>query len=120
MLGLKEPAPPLQIPVAVAPETVPDITEAGLFLQEVKLRPALTKGEGVKLITKSSLTALQLPLLVEVSVSVTEPADNSVALGVYEELNTELLGLNVPLPPLQIPVVVPPDTEPESTADGLF
>ena len=43
--------------------------------------PAFTTGEGVKLITRLSVTALQLALLVEVKVSVTEPADKSAALG---------------------------------------
>ena len=38
-----------------------------------------------------------------------KPAVNSPALGVYVAFNTELLGLNPPEPPVQTPVVDPPE-----------
>jgi hypothetical protein len=39
---------------------------------------------------------------------------------VYVAVNTVLLGLNDPVPPYQVPVVVGPDTTPESAMPGLF
>ncbi len=55
-----------------------------------------------------------------VSVSVTLPAAISAALGVYVAFNAEAPGLNVPAPPLQLPPVAPPPTEPASCACGLL
>ena len=70
--------------------------------------------------TTVSLTCIQFPLLVELNIRVVDPAASSATFGVYKAFNTELLGLYVPPPPLQIPEVVPPETEPERTDDGLF
>jgi hypothetical protein len=47
LFGLKVPAPPVQIPVVVAPATVPVRIDAALFLQEVIFKPAFTRGEFV-------------------------------------------------------------------------
>ena len=44
LLGLKVPAPPVQIPVVVVPETTPDRAVPALFLQEETSKPALTIG----------------------------------------------------------------------------
>src|SRR5215472_3698226 len=53
-----------------------------------------------------------------VSVSVTPPAVISAAVGVYVALKVEALGLNVPAPPLQVPVEAPPPTTPASCTAG--
>ena len=50
LLGVKEPAPPDQIPVVVGPETVPDKTVSGLFLQVDRFTPALVIGALVYII----------------------------------------------------------------------
>src|SRR5215212_1742234 len=47
-----------------------------------------------------------------VRVSVTVPAVISAALGVYTAFRVVLLGLNVPVPRLQIPVDAPPVIDP--------
>src|SRR5689334_15032856 len=60
------------------------------------------------------------PVAALVSVSVTEPAESSAALGVYWALRVEALGLNVPVPPLHVPVVAPPVTEPASCTRALL
>ena len=44
LFGLNVPAPPVQIPEVVGPETVPVSTEAGLFLQDEILSPAFEVG----------------------------------------------------------------------------
>ena len=91
-----------------------------MFLQTDKSKPALTTGELVIVIITVSVTCLQLPLLVEPNVKVTEPAVISAALGEYKGFKVVLLGLNVPVPPAQMPVDVVPVTEPESVAVELF
>jgi hypothetical protein len=77
-------------------------------------------GALVKLIRIPSTVWLQFPLLVDVSVKLTEPAAISAALGVYNEFNVALFGVNVPVPPAQIPVDVGPVTDPESEEMGLL
>ena len=71
-------------------------------------------------ITISSVTKLQFPLFVELKVNVADPAANSVALGVYVPVSAVLFGLNDPLAPLQIPVVVMPETNPDNETAALF
>jgi hypothetical protein len=89
-------------------------------LQVSKSIPAYTEGAVVKLIKTLSFAMAQLPIFVEVKIKFTNPALISEALGVYVAVKTVLLGLKVPEPPVQIPVVVAPDTVPERTVDGLF
>jgi hypothetical protein len=66
----------------VAPITDPFNAITELFVQTVPFEPALTTGADVMVITLLLGTALQLPLPVELSVSVTVPAAISAALGV--------------------------------------
>ena len=54
-----------------------------------------------------------------VNVSVTVPAVISAAEGVYWAFNVVLFGLNVPVPPLQVPLDAPPPTLPASVTVGL-
>ena len=56
LLGVKVPVPPAQIPVVVAPETVPESTVVGLFLQDNKSSPAFTAGALVKVTKRLSFT----------------------------------------------------------------
>ena len=59
------------------------------------------------------LSVMVVQPLVEVSVKFTEPFAMSDALGVYNAFNVVLFGVNVPVPlVVQIPVVVPPSTDP--------
>jgi hypothetical protein len=81
VLGLKEPLPPLQTP-PVATVNEPFSVATGLLVQSDWSGPAFAVGAGVMLYVTSSLTALQLPLPAEVSVSVTVPAVISAAVGV--------------------------------------
>ena len=120
LLGLKDPDAPLQMPVVVGPDTKPESTAVALFLHAVKFGPAFTVGAFVKLIITLSTVCLQLPLLVDVKVKLTVPAAISDALGLYKEFKVVLFGVNVPVPPLQMPVVVGPDTTPESADMELF
>ena len=53
-----------------------------LFAHTVAFAPASTVGEGVKVITRLSDTAVQLPLPVVVNVSVNVPAASSAGVGV--------------------------------------
>ena len=57
---------------------------------------------------------------VPVKVSVAVPAAISAALGVYTAFNVVLFGEKLPPPPLQVPVVDPPDTLPASVTAGLL
>ena len=110
--GLKLPDPPPQIPVVVGPPTEPESTVFALFLQEYKFTPGVTDGVAVKRILTVSMTGLQFPLLVEVSIKSTNPAFISEALGLYNAFKALVLGLNVPVPPDQTPVVVDPEITP--------
>jgi hypothetical protein len=47
------------------------------------------------------------------------PADISAAVGVYTALSVVLLGANVPAPPLHVPDVADPPTEPARVTFGL-
>src|SRR6478736_5984434 len=53
-----------------------------------------------------------------VSVSVTLPAAISAAVGVYVALSVVALGLNVPAPPVHVPLEAPPPTTPASCTAG--
>ncbi|MBK6985065.1 MAG: hypothetical protein IPH32_10080 [Bacteroidetes bacterium] len=56
LLGLNVPEPPVQIPVVVGPDTIPERTAVALFLQADKSTPAFTVGGFVKLIKTLSVT----------------------------------------------------------------
>ncbi len=81
LFGLKLPVPPLQIaPVAMV--TAPFRSMAALLAHTVPFIPASTVGAGVKVMTRLSDTAVQVPLPVLVRVSVKDPAAISAAVGV--------------------------------------
>ena len=82
LLGVNVPVPPLQIPVVVAPEIVPDNTVAKLFLQIFLSVPAFTVGGFVKITIILSLACKQLPLPVELKYNLICPALKSAALGI--------------------------------------
>ena len=82
MLGLKAPVPPVHIPVDDPPVIEPFKVTSGLLAQTDWFTPALTIGAGVMVIVILSLTGLQFPLPVVVSVKVTVPAVISAAEGV--------------------------------------
>ena len=64
-------------------------------------------------------TALQTPAGSSVvKVNVTEPAVISAADGVYVAFNVALSGLKVPVPPLHVPLVALPLTDPASVTAG--
>ena len=92
VLGSKLPAPPLQIP-PVATVKDPASATAALFPHTVRSTPAFAVGAGVMAKVTWSLTALQFPLPVVVSVNVTVPAVTSALLGVYTAFTAVLLGL---------------------------
>src|SRR5580765_3986125 len=67
----------------------------------------------------TSLTAPQGPAgSFVVIVRVTPPADISVAVGMWVAWRVEALGLNVPAPPLHMPLEAPPPTAPASCTAG--
>ena len=69
----------------------------------------------------ASIAALHPPLLVDVSVKVTLPAVLSAAEGVYVAPSVVLLGVNDPVPEVvQVPVVLPPLTEPDKVTIALL
>jgi hypothetical protein len=79
--GLKLPLPEVvQLPVVDPPITVPFKASVEV-LQMVWPVPAFTVGEGVMWMTRVLVAGGQEPLLVDVSVIVTEPADISPPLG---------------------------------------
>ena len=57
--------------------------------------------------------------LLVVNVNVTVPAEISAALGVYDALSVVLFGVNVPVPPDQVPTVALPPMEPARVYDWL-
>ena len=81
MFGVKDPAPPLQIP-PVAIVTNPPIGTLALLRHKVKSGPAFAVGLAVKDSCTWSVTAMHVPLPVVVNVSVTFPFAISTAVGV--------------------------------------
>ena len=79
--GVNVPEPPDQVaPVAIVTEPLSVIS--ALFAQNAAPVPASTVGSGVIVIVISSVTGVQLPFPVVVSVNVTVPAAISPRLGV--------------------------------------
>ena len=68
----------------------------------------------------SNARKLIFPLFVEIKVMVTLPLLISAGVGIYVGFKEVLLGVNVPEPPAQIPVVVGPLIEPDKIELGLF
>jgi hypothetical protein len=97
--GVKVPVPlgVDQIPVV---GTEPTKVALALLAQIVWSAPALTKLPAAIVRTIWSVTVLQVPFPVLVSVIVTVPAVISAALGAYVTLSVVLLGMNVPDPVL--------------------
>src|SRR5262245_15998607 len=119
--GLNVPVPPFQVPVDTVPETLPLSATCGLVEHTAWSGPAFTTVLGSMVITIWSLTAGHGPLgSLVVSVRVTLPAAISAAVGVYVALRAVGLGLNVPAPPLQVPIDAPPPMLPASCTCGLL
>jgi hypothetical protein len=120
-LGLNVPAPPLHAALEAAPPTTPASCTAGDVEHTTWSRPAFTVAAGWIVILIWSLTWPHgPPVAFVVSVSVTEPAAISAALGVYLALSVEADGLYVPAPPLHVPPEAPPPTTPASVTCGLL
>ena len=82
---------------------------------------ALVTDGDLKVIITEETEALQLSLLVDVSVNLTEPAAISAAEGRYDAFSAFGAGENVPVPAVDhMPVVVPPVTEPANCTDAPF
>ena len=100
-------------------DEVPDNGTGVLFAHTVMSAPADTTGGCVKITETVSVTTLQVPLLVDVSVSNTVPDARSAAEGMYVPFSTVFDGLNVPVP-LVVQFPVPVDEVPLNGAFGLL
>ena len=89
--GLNDPVPPIHEP-PVAVVTDPFNTTAELLAHTFLSTPAFAVGDGVTVITKSSVTGLQVALDA-VSLKVKEPEEISPAVGVYVIFKVLALGL---------------------------
>src|SRR6516165_10812011 len=119
--GLNVPLPPLHMALDAPPPNVPASWTLGDDEQTVRSAPALTEAAGAMVIFIWSLAWPQGPLTASlVSVSVTEPAAISAAVGVYVAFMAVALGLNVPAPPLHEPVEAPPPITPASCTCGAL
>ena len=107
----------LQIPVEVAPLTLPFKVTAALLAQTATSVPAFTPGASV-IVTKMVLvTTVQPPL--EERVKVMFPAAVSALLGTYAPFNVVLLGVKVPVP-VDDQEPAPVDDEPPKATLALF
>ena len=97
--GEKSPIPPDQIPPE-APVIVPASVAILLFEHFIWSTPASTNGADVNVICIWSLTELQVPLPVVVSVSHTKPVAISGAEGEYVVASAVEPGLYKPVPPV--------------------
>jgi hypothetical protein len=100
---------------------VPARVTVGLLEQTVWLAPALTVAARWTVTTTCAVAALQgATWPVEVSVSVTVPAEVSAPDGLYVAPSAVALGANVPVPEdVQVPPVAPPPTVPPNVAVAL-
>ena len=114
MLGRKIPVPVVpHVPDDAPPPTCPFSVTDELLAHTATSLPAFEVPGGSIVIVAWSDTALQLPLLVDVNVSITLPAVTSPALHWYVALSVVLFGTNVPVPVVvQIPVLVGPEILP--------
>jgi hypothetical protein len=100
-------------PVEPPPPIVPERPIVGVVEQSDWLTPAFTIAGCRIIIISVSESGKQFPLLVEVKVSVTEPAAISAGPGVYDAVSTLAAGEKVPLPDVvQLPVEAPAVTDP--------
>ncbi len=105
LLGLNVPVPELDHEPPVAIVTLPVKATVALLAQTLISLPAFAVGPGVIVTTIVFVTGLHPPLLVEVKVSVTVPAEISAALGMYTPFI--VFGEKLPLPlEVHVPVVV--------------
>src|SRR5262245_32128028 len=118
--GMKMPAPPVHVPFEAPPPTRPASCTAGDVEHTMRSSPAFTVAAAMMLIFMWSLAWAHGPFTAPVvSVSVTEPAAISAAVGVYVALSAEADGLKLPAPPLHVPLEAPPPTTPASVTCGL-
>jgi len=83
MLGLKVPVPLVdQKPVVAPPETDPDKVAFALLAQTLWFEPAFATPAGKIFNRIVSLTAKQLPLLLEVKIKLTPPSTESCELAI--------------------------------------
>ena len=73
-------------------------------MAEVENKISITSDSGPHVPTGSS----------DVKVRITLPALNSAAVGVYTAFKSLVFGLNIPAPPDQDPVIIPPVMDPLS------
>ena len=119
--GLKLPAPPLHSALVAEPPTQPARCTWGEAAHVIWSGPAFTVAPGrMKIVMASFACGQGPPEGALVSVSVTEPAAISAALGVYVALSVPGPGLKAPVPPLQVAFVAEPPSEPASCACGLL
>src|SRR5947199_5736452 len=119
--GLNVPVPPLHVPLEAPPPIAPASCTCGLLEHTVWGSPALAVAARLMVMRIVSLTTPHGPLgSFVVSASDTPPAAISAAFGVYVALSPDALGLNVPAPPLHVPLEAPPPTAPASCTCGLL
>src|SRR5690554_1311572 len=92
---------------------------SGLLAQTTAFVPALAVGDGVKVMVSESVTAVQFPIPVVVSVSTIDPELISVCVGEYVGFSEFEFGVNDPCPPLHVPPLALV-TAPERVINGLF
>ena len=84
------------------------------------LGPAVTVAGLIMAILTVSVAAVQGPLLVDVSVKITEPAVMSAGVMAYTLFRTGVAGVSAPLPELlHVPVLLPPPMIPERAMVGV-
>ena len=72
---------------------------------------------GFKVIVTEEVAAGQGPAgSLVVNVNITDPLLTSVGVGVYTALSVVLFGEKLPAPPLHIPLIADPPTDPERVA----
>ena len=112
LFGLYVPAPPVQVALVADPPIVP-ASVADEPAQIDCAVPAFAVAVGFIVITTEELAAGQGPAgSLVVNVNVTEPLFTSVPVGVYVAFNVVLLGEKLPAPPLHVPLVADPPTDP--------
>ena len=121
-LGAKVPVPEDdQRPLVVQPLTEPPRAVEQLPEQTVWLPPKVTVGGLTKCTITCAVAAAQgASWPVELNVSVTVPAEQSAADGLYVAFSVVVSGANVPLPEeVHAPAVAPPPTVPLKPAVAL-
>ena len=118
LLGVNVPVPfVLQIPVEVAPLTLPFNVTVALFAQTATSAPACEPGASVIVTEIVCVTIAQPP--VDDRVKLILPAVVSALLGIYVPFKVVLLGVNVPVP-VDAHAPLPVDDEPFNVTFALF